>query len=241
MLKSETIKNSMMLKQTQIDKREALTRKLADKLKDEDNKYDKYEISNISNDVRISANKLDDLFNQLIRLNEQYKKQLNVENVPRIPAIEELLNKWEARYKEHIVDLLVEEIYQNEKLNKMYAELKGDKYNLKEEDTTIEYKMLLKKNRAFRMENEYEIRIGHDNKELTKFIAYSKENRRANLIQQVTKVVGEITDAEGLHFGYDSGINGLVVGKDGKARVETIDAGGYNIQCYHYRVLVKKV
>ena len=36
-------------------------------------------------------------------------------------------------------------------------------------------------------------------------------------------------------------INGIAEGEKGRAKVETIGAGGYNIQCYHFRVLVNKI
>lgn len=33
----------------------------------------------------------------------------------------------------------------------------------------------------------------------------------------------------------------MIQGENGKCKIETIYAGGYNIQCLHYRVLVHKV
>jgi hypothetical protein len=59
------------------------------------------------------------------------------------------------------------------------------------------------------------------------------------LVARVERKTGEITDAAGLHIGMNGEINGLVVGVKGSATVNTIGAGGYNIQCFHYRVLVK--
>ena len=66
-----------------------------------------------------------------------------------------------------------------------------------------------------------------------------------NLIDRTIELAGKITDCAGLRIDYDnqgySIINGLVIGEKGKARVESIGAGGYNIQRYHIRVLVKEV
>lgn len=66
-----------------------------------------------------------------------------------------------------------------------------------------------------------------------------------NLINRTIEFTGEITDCSGLSLDNDNQgyliINGLVIGEKGKARVESIGAGGYNIQRYHIRVLVKEV
>ena len=59
-----------------------------------------------------------------------------------------------------------------------------------------------------------------------------------DLVARVMKYTGEITDASYLSIGEKGELNGFIVGKEGKAKVETIDAGGYNIQCYHFRTLV---
>ncbi len=39
----------------------------------------------------------------------------------------------------------------------------------------------------------------------------------------------------------DGELNGYISGTRGKASVHTIGAGGYNVQCFHFRVLVKKL
>ncbi len=66
-----------------------------------------------------------------------------------------------------------------------------------------------------------------------------------NLVTRTVEIAGTITDAQYLRLDRDNNgysiINGIVVGEKGKARVESIGAGGYNIQRYHIRVLVKEV
>lgn len=63
-----------------------------------------------------------------------------------------------------------------------------------------------------------------------------------NLINRVTEKVGQITDAQYLRLDRDNDgfsiINGRIIGTKGECRVESIGAGGYNIQRYHIRVLV---
>jgi hypothetical protein len=60
-----------------------------------------------------------------------------------------------------------------------------------------------------------------------------------NLYHRVKNITGEITDCADLHWKGNC-LNGIVIGKKGKVRVETIGAGGYNVQKYHLRVLLHK-
>lgn len=60
-----------------------------------------------------------------------------------------------------------------------------------------------------------------------------------DLVSRVQKKVGEVTDWNLYIAG--NHLNGTVTGTQGKAKVETIIAGGYNIQCLHNRVLVNRI
>ena len=66
-----------------------------------------------------------------------------------------------------------------------------------------------------------------------------------NLVCRVRGIVGEITDwsnvmATAGTYGCTV-LNGYVQGTQGRCRVESIGAGGYNIQRYHIRVLVHEI
>lgn len=65
-----------------------------------------------------------------------------------------------------------------------------------------------------------------------------------DLLKRVTKITGPVRDWKGLELtrgNMGSVLNGVVIGEDGKARVESILAGGYNIQRLHVRTLVKPI
>lgn len=60
-----------------------------------------------------------------------------------------------------------------------------------------------------------------------------------DLYNRVKDITGDIIDAENIHWG-GKALDGWIVGKNGTADVFTIEAGGYNIQRWHLRVLVKR-
>lgn len=65
-----------------------------------------------------------------------------------------------------------------------------------------------------------------------------------NLVYRVRNITGEITDWSEIYAtegNLGPVLNGYVVGKEGRAEVESILAGGYNIQKLHVRVLVKEI
>ena len=59
-----------------------------------------------------------------------------------------------------------------------------------------------------------------------------------DLYNRVKAITGKITDASGIRWGGKC-LDGYIVGEQGTAEVETISAGGYNIQRWHLRTLVK--
>lgn len=71
-----------------------------------------------------------------------------------------------------------------------------------------------------------------------------EEEKRAKLIDLIGRImstVGTITDAADLRIGPEGDINGYIVGTEGKAKIQTIGAGGYNIQCFHFRTLIHEM
>ncbi len=60
------------------------------------------------------------------------------------------------------------------------------------------------------------------------------------IIERTNAIVGEITDASNLKVGAKGDLNGYIIGTKGTAKVQTIGAGGYNIQCFHFRTLINK-
>lgn len=89
-----------------------------------------------------------------------------------------------------------------------------------------------------------------DDERLSKIIEAEKKAKYEDLCNRISAVVGEITDVSNLRVSAKGNLDGIVEGTKGKAKVETIGAGGYNTgtivnvkhgQIFHYRVLVHKV
>lgn len=92
---------------------------------------------------------------------------------------------------------------------------------------------------AIRLASMYDDKERHDY--LMDMLEKEKKSLLFDLLNRITKVTGEIVDASDLELSVNGQINGIVVGKKGTVHVETIGAGGYNIQCFHFRTLVKPV
>ena len=86
----------------------------------------------------------------------------------------------------------------------------------------------------------YETYKGFDDERFEKDIKREAEIKYDNIIERTNDICGKIVDASALRVGAKGDIDGIVIGERGKARIQTIGAGGYNIQCYHFRVLVHK-
>jgi chromosome segregation ATPase len=73
-----------------------------------------------------------------------------------------------------------------------------------------------------------------------------KENEKSakaliiDLYYRINHITGDITNWNDVHCSGNA-LNGIVTGKEGRAKIETILAGGYNIQRLHIRVLVHSI
>ena len=82
--------------------------------------------------------------------------------------------------------------------------------------------------------------LSKSNEEFERLEKKNAEFWTMNLFHRVKKVTGKITDCGHLEFKGKS-LNGVVIGDEATVSVETIKAGGYNIQKLHYRVLLHKI
>ena len=65
------------------------------------------------------------------------------------------------------------------------------------------------------------------------------EDKIAKLYYTICDKAGKILDCSNLYIGVNGDINGTIKGEIKEVKVTSIIAGGWNIQCKHFRVLVK--
>lgn len=66
------------------------------------------------------------------------------------------------------------------------------------------------------------------------------EMQKLDILTRAWAKVGRVTKLSFVNLGSDGSFNGFIDGEKGRVYIETILAGGYNIQRLHYRVLVKE-
>lgn len=85
--------------------------------------------------------------------------------------------------------------------------------------------------------SDYDRAMKYDEVEIRQLAERSAKAYVSDLYRRVTKKVGDIVDYHDLYLNGPA-INGVVVGEKGTTRLETIMAGGYNIQRLHLRVIL---
>ena len=61
-----------------------------------------------------------------------------------------------------------------------------------------------------------------------------KKAKILDLMARIEKITGKIVDAENLQIGLKGDLEGIIIGEKSKAKINTIGAGGYNIQIFHF-------
>ena len=73
------------------------------------------------------------------------------------------------------------------------------------------------------------------------YVERDKELKYIDLVEKVKQITGKITDASCLRINEKGSIDGYIDGELGRAKVNTFEAGGWNIQRFHYRTKVTDI
>lgn len=151
---------------------------------------------------------------------DQLKAQLEA---GKVEIIERFLDEWEARVIE----------YYRRKVQQVKEFEKENPYN-----THAEWRVFDKALRD-RFSNLI-INYSKGYQDYTADTARDKAEKRQMFYFRIREITGTIVDEKYLTIGDNGEINGIVYGEIANAKINTISAGGWNIQCFHFRVLVTK-
>lgn len=156
---------------------------------------------------------------------------MNTETTPSLQPIDDFLNVWKTECNRTVPTLYAQYKRDMAKLNA------GGKNNLREYMA-----------RKHAIENHYgRIVIDHghaatgNSPKWAAFLDAEANTKKQLLIKRCTDKIGGITGAEWLHVGRTGEIEGYITGPQGRVHIQSILAGGYNIQCLHIRFLIRKV
>ena len=211
------------------------------------------DISTLEGDI---ASKEKELRRELIPSLEKWENELIKlqQKVRDIPVLVEFLNFWKekvadfyrkertgedrSRMKQAVLDANAafnaqrnqrEYWYATEEQRKIEDALWED-YEKKKDAYNDRFKMIL----FWESKGDFEV-------EMEKTLQQEWEQKYDRLVADVTREVGTIKDCKGLTVSDRGELNGVVIGENGKAAITTFVAGGWNIQCAHYRCRITKL
>lgn len=218
--KIQEIQNKIENITEKINKRVEVLRKIDIKLSQT---TDEYQRRHLKSDKESGIKKLEKMEQTLYKYVAQ-KKKLERTNIEVIPVIDEFLNTWKEKAKKEFIKEM--EDFENLRDSRNQYSEEEYKKELEKFDKVTFY--LMNMHPSWRIE------------ELEKLLEEEKFKKLIDLTKRVNKICGKITNADDLLIGNRGDINGIIIGEKGKAEVRTIEAGGYNIQCFHFRVLIRE-
>lgn len=171
------------------------------------------------------------------------KKQEIKESKKKLEDLERIARNWNIKYKDALrqeqkIEFEMPVIFQQckEDLAKSWTESDINRREImRQKRSELDWDEF-RKLYSYNQEQEY----NKSDEEFRRANLRDAEAFIIDLYNRVKAITGEVTDWKNIYYG-GKALNGLVYGKRGIAKVETIQAGGYNIQRLHLRVLVHEV
>jgi len=214
----------------------------------EENSYTRW----IEDDIQRKEREIKDIN---FSINEYSAKLKAVQNIEEIPVLRKFIDNWKVLATEYYTEQYNKLIKykkwleEQEKILKQWEKETGHiYYRSKENEEKRKELKIDSKTKGEYLHNHFDALILHigmyelDWEQLIqKEVNREAERKYINFLNRIKKAVGKTLDCSGLYIANNLEINGIVAGELGKVKVETITAGGHNIQCYHYRVLIKDI
>jgi hypothetical protein len=198
-------------------------------------------------DLRWTLKDLETARKALADWEAQLVEETEKANSRNVPAILEFLEAWKSKVMNYYERMFPEYLKAKEtrieehseycdNLNRVWHEREK-----REEVRKAEKELERQFNQAWGNFIKYDDFDRFDKERLQKELNRDAELKYDDIIERTNFICGTITDATGLRVGLKGDLDGFIIGERGTAKVQTIGAGGYNIQCFHFRTLVHEV
>ncbi len=202
-------------------------------------------------DLQYTADELKEAEAALEGWQEKLRVAMEKANSRDVKVIVDFLNEWKEKTREFYMESFpkyrkdLEKYYEKDR---EYCEW----FNYSRRDATAEEKKE-RKEEIEKVRKNFKARWGWfeayvdcthrkiEEERLDRDLKNEADRKYDFIIERTNKIVGQITDASNLYIGSDAELNGFIIGEKGIAKVQTIGAGGWNIQRYHFRTLVHEM
>ena len=208
------------------------------------------DISHLYEDIERGSKEIEEKKASLEKYQQELEKELHKANSRNVKIIIDFLDAWKkqniAYYEDH-VDCYLEALADYQKANSDFCDWWNNHY-VRNEVSAEEFKQRNAEDRERRkaFKEKWSWMAFYMDKDQLDMAKLQKDldeeaNRKYDfIIARTEEIVTEITDASYLSISGGQ-LNGFIIGTTGRASVNTIGAGGYNIQRFHFRTLVKEL
>lgn len=213
------------------------------------------DIENLQDDIIRGSNEISEKQEALKKYQEELQRELEKAASRDVKVILEFLDMWKQNCKDYYTRCLpkwIKTLNEYREVDRQHCEWHnhGGWKESKEvkEEWENRWKAAQEAHKVWNFMDRYIITDIIDNKrsyrldmdKIQKDLDYEANCKYDFIIERTNKIVGQITDASGLSIGSKGDLNGFIIGTRGVAKVQTIGAGGWNIQCFHFRTLINE-